>query len=254
MFSTNLHASVRALMGPAAHRVGPFTVGIDAHDSGLFRNYAVPDDGTDPSPDEIAALIAVFTDHARTPRLEYLPQLCPRLEQRLTAVGFVAERSLPVLTCDPAIVVGATPPAGVEVRLAVTDTELWQVADSQNEAYDAGPATTHDLARLRGTRARGGLVALAVRQSAGTDRAAGLGGGLMAPPTCGVAELAAVGVRAAYRRRGIARALTALLTRACPKVGIQTPFLTPAGPAEERIYRSVGYEPAARMLHVSRLG
>jgi GNAT superfamily N-acetyltransferase len=172
----------------------------------------------------------------------------------LIAAGFVAERWLPVLTCPPSNVAAVAPPAGIEIRLAVTDTELWQVADSQNEAYDAGPATAHDVARLRGTRDRGGLVALAIRRPAGADVADGVGGGLVAPPTRGVAELAAVGVRVAYRRRGIARALTALLTRACLQVGIETPFLTPAGAAEERIYRSVGYQSAARMLHISRPG
>jgi hypothetical protein len=49
-----------------------------------------------------------------------------------------------------------------------------------------------------------------------------------------------------------AAALTALLTRSCPSHGIGTPFLTPAGAAEERVYRSVGYRPVTRMLHISR--
>lgn len=65
---------------------------------------------------------------------------------------------------------------------------------------------------------------------------------LCAPPHGGVSELAAIGVRAAYRRRGIAAALSVLLTRVCSDVGITTPFLTPAGEAEDRIYRSAGYQ------------
>lgn len=134
----------------------------------------------------------------------------------------------------------------------MSDADLWRVAESQNEAYDAGPAEAHDVARLRGTLDRGGLVALAVTEPVGPAGAHGVGGGLVAPPSSGVAELAAVGVRAAYRRRGIARALTALLTRACADVGIVTPFLTPAGRAEERIYRSVGYRSSGEMLHISR--
>ncbi len=79
-----------------------------------------------------------------------------------------------------------------------------------------------------------------------------VGGGLCAPPHDGVSELAAVGVRASHRRRGVAAALTALLTRSCPSHGIGTPFRTPAGAAEERVYRSVGYRPVTRMLHISR--
>lgn len=73
----------------------------------------------------------------------------------------------------------------------------------------------------------------------------------MRSPHEGISELAAIGVRARYRRRGIAAALCVLLTRACPTVGITTPFLTPAGEAEERIYRAAGYEPATEMLHIS---
>ncbi len=66
-----------------------------------------------------------------------------------------------------------------------------------------------------------------------------------------VSELAAIGVRASHRRRGTAAALTALLTRSCPTVGITTPFLTPAGEAEERIYRSAGYQRVTEMIHIS---
>ncbi|MGH3717456.1 MAG: hypothetical protein ACRDRI_01180 [Pseudonocardiaceae bacterium] len=91
------------------------------------RNYAVPGDGVDPTPDQVAKLIAAFTDRDRTPRLEYLPALCPAVEP-------------------------------------------------------------------------------------------------------------------------------ALLTRACLTVGITTPFLTPAGEAEERIYRRIGYRPVAEMLHISGCG
>jgi hypothetical protein len=50
----------------------------------------------------------------------------------------------------------------------------------------------------------------------------------------------------------VAAALTALLTRSCAGHGISTPFPTPAGVAEERVYRSVGYRPVTGMLHVSR--
>jgi GNAT superfamily N-acetyltransferase len=108
--------------------------------------------------------------------------------------------------------------------------------------------TGHDVARLRATVDRGGLVALAADLATGRV----VGGGLCAPPHCGVSELAAVGVRPGYRRRGIASALTALLTTACPTVGITSPFLTPAGDAEERIYRRAGYRPVTEMLHISR--
>ena len=152
------------------------------------------------------------------------------------------------MTCRPGDVGDRAAPPGVEVVIAAGDDQLRHVAEAQNDAYGQAETTDHDVARLRDTITRGGLVALALDRSTGH----GVGGGLCAPPHDGVSELAAVGVRAPYRRRGIATALTVLLTRACPEHGISTPFLTPAGDDEERIYRAAGYRPVGEMLHISR--
>src|SRR5262249_31127041 len=178
---------------------------------------------------------------------EYLPAGAPRVLNALAAMGFTAERRLPILTGDPM----ATPPprttGPVEVMLAETDARLRQVAEAQGEAYGRPVVTEHDVARLRRVVDAGGLVALAVDTSTG----AGVGGGLLGPSHHGVSELAAIGVRAAYRRRGIASALTALLTRACPSVGITTPFLMPENEDTERIYTRAGYRRVSRILHIS---
>jgi GNAT superfamily N-acetyltransferase len=244
----NIHAYLRALVGARAVRCGPFLISFDDHDAGLFRNYAIPDDGAKPTRAQIAELVAVFTGRSRTPRVEYLPRLCPEVEPGLTAAGFVAERRLAVMSCSPAAVIARPAPQGIRVRLASTAVELRQVAKAQNEAYGQRETTDHDVARLRGTIEGGGLVALALDINTGC----GVGGGLCAAPHFGVSELAGLGVRAPYRRRGIAAALTALLTRACDGANITTPFLTPLGEAEERIYRSVGYRPVTEMLHISQ--
>lgn len=248
MFEHDVHAYLRVLAGVRAHRIGPFLAAFDDHDPGLFRNYAIPDDGADPTGSEVTDLIAAFTDRSRTPRLEYLPGLCPAVEPALVNAGFGAERRVPLMTCAPSEIAAVPVAEGIEVRLATTEGQLRQVAEAQNDAYGQLITTDHDVLRLRGTIDGGGLVAVAVDTATGV----GVGGGLCAPPYCGVSELAAIGVRAAYRRRGIAAALTALLTQACPDVGITTPFLTPAGEAEERIYRSAGYQAVTEILHISR--
>lgn len=248
MFEHDVQAYLRALPGVRAHRVGPFLAGFDDHDPGLFRNYAIPDDDAHPTGSEVTDLIAAFADRGRTPRIEYLPGLCPAVEPALIDAGFVAERRLPVMTCAPSDAVAAPVANEIEVRLATTDHQLRQVAEAQNDAYGQPTTTGHDVARLRGTVDGGGLVAVAVDTTTGIAVA----GGLCAPPHDGVSELAAIGVRTAYRRRGIAAALTVLLTRAGPDAGITTPFLTPAGEAEERIYRRVGYRHVTQMLHISR--
>ena len=247
MFDRHVHAYLRALAGARAHRTGPFLSTFDPHDAGRYRNYAVPDDGAEPTADDVAALVAVFADRSRIPRLEYLPLASPAVEPALLAAGFVAEGRIPVLTCAPETA-QAPPVADVELLLAHDDQQLRAVAEAQNEAYGQPETTEHDVARLRRVLDGGGLVALALDPATG----AGVGGGLVAPPHHGVGELAAIGVREPYRGRGIAAALTALLTRACQGAGITRPFLTPAGAAEERIYRRVGYRPVTEILHISR--
>ena len=247
MFAHDVHAYLRALADQRGHWVGPFLARFDDCDAGLFRNYAVPDDGANPTPNQVAELVAAFTNRDRTPRLEYLPDLCPAVLPALLAAGFASERRILVMTCPPLDAVAPPVNGEIELSLATTDEQLWQVAEAQNEAYGQAETTDHDLARLRETLNDGGLIALA--RDTATGR--GVGGGLCAPSHSGVSELAAIGVRTRYRRRGIAAALTALLTRTCLTVGITTPFLTPAGEAEERIYRRVGYRPVTDMLHIS---
>lgn len=62
----------------------------------------------------------------------------------------------------------------------------------------------------------------------------------MTDPDDPVGELAAVGVRAEFRRRGIGSALSAQLARAAHARGTGVVFLE-AEPAEESIYRRTGF-------------
>lgn len=193
------------------------------------------------------------------------------MDEPLVAAGFVVETRVPLLTCPPDKV-SACEAAGVTVLLATEEDELRQAAEVQAEAYGQSAVTHHDVARLRRVVDSGGLVALALDT---TSRFA-VGAGQLGPPhpashqqgageaptknddgrpaldLGGVSELAAVGVRATHRRRGIASAISAALTRAAPTVGITTPFLMTLGDVEERVYQRVGYRRAAEMLHISK--
>jgi hypothetical protein len=66
--------------GNGAERVGPLVASFDAHSAHPYRNYAIPDDQACPDAGQVGALIAAFTARGRTPRLEYLPGLCPAVE------------------------------------------------------------------------------------------------------------------------------------------------------------------------------
>ncbi|TMR24291.1 GNAT family N-acetyltransferase [Nonomuraea turkmeniaca] len=247
MLNADVHAYLRSGAGDRAHRAGPFVIRFDEHDAALPFNYAIPDDDVAPTADEIAALVAAFRERARTPRLEYVPQAAPKVEDALLAAGFTPEGRYPLLVCPPDEVVDAPGDAAVQVALVADDPGLWGVARVMNEAFEAPEATEHDVARLRRVLDRGGLVAAA------TDTATGdvVGGGQIGGPHRGVAEVAGIAVRVSHRRRGIAGAVTALLTRAGAGAGITTPFLTPGDDRAARVYTRVGYRKVGEILHIS---
>jgi RimJ/RimL family protein N-acetyltransferase len=200
-----------------------------------------------PRADEVAALVAAFRERARTTRLEYVTQAAPKLEDALLAAGFTLEGRYPLLVCPPGEVVDAPVAAAVRVALVTDDQALWQVARVMNEAFEAPEATEHDVARLRRVLDRGGLVAAAMDAATGDVVGAGQIGG----PYEGVAEVAGIAVRASHRRRGIAGAVTALLTPAGANAGITTPFLTPANDGAARVYARVGYRKVGEALYIS---
>ncbi|MFD9946487.1 GNAT family N-acetyltransferase [Nonomuraea sp. NPDC059023] len=243
MFDAAVHAYLRSAAGEGARRAGPFTVRFDEHDDALPFNYAIPDDDVVPTAGEVGALVAFFRERDRVPRLEYVPQAAPKVEAAVLAAGFRAEGRYPLLVCTPATVVDAPLDPAIEVAPVTADAGLWQAARVMNAAFDAPDATEHDVARMRRVLDRGGLVAVATDTTTGTAVGAGQIGG----PHEGVAEVAGIAVVTSHRRRGIAGAVTALLTRA----GAPTAFLTPADDAAGRVYARVGYRKAGEMLHIS---
>jgi GNAT superfamily N-acetyltransferase len=199
----------------------------------------VPADGARPTPDDVQALIASFRQHERIPRLEYVEASAPEVEAALTAAGFTLELRTPVMVSGPGIVLTPREPAGVTVRAAAGDVDLRAAAVVQHEAYEkCQPPGPRDVERLACVVQRGGAVSVAVADACGQV----IGSGLVevTGPGSSTGELAAVAVRAAFRRRGIASALSAHLARTAHSPAIPLVFLE-AEPGEERIYRRTGF-------------
>ncbi|GAA5194917.1 GNAT family N-acetyltransferase [Rugosimonospora acidiphila] len=239
---------IRASITTGSHeRIGPFVAGFDAHSTNPFRNYAVPDDGARPAPEEVAALVAAFVHRGRTPRLEYVPGAAVGVEPALSAAGFTVEGRVPVLVSRPGSLPDRPAPEGIGLSLATADDSLFAAAEVQHEAYgEPAPPGEADLSRLRATVRRGGLVALARDLATG----AAVGSGLLNGPIDGVDELAAVGVREPYRRQGVAGALTVFLAQAGHERGVRLVWLE-AESHEQRIYRSIGFVDAAEKVWMS---
>ncbi len=229
-------------------RIGPFTARFDLDSDNPFRNYAVPDAGAAPAGDDIAALIGVFEQRGRRPRLEYVPQVAPALEAALLGAGFAVERRPRLMICARDAVPDLPAPEGIELVVPAGERELRDAAAAQQEAYGEPPPTAGDVERLRRTLEAGGMVVLA-RDAASHDPA---GAGLYPAPCEGATEIAGIGVRPPFRRRGIAAALTVRLLEQAFAAGIAAPWLMAAGDDEARIYARAGFVTVGEVLHISR--
>jgi len=241
-----LRASLSA--GRETARIGSFLASSDLTSANIYRNYAVPNDGANPEPSEISALVGWYEQRSRVARLEYLPSAAPKVEQVLVLCGFSAEGRLPVMICKMETGKQFRRPEAIEILTAQDDVTLRAAAHAQNEAYGEANTTEADVARLRRTVQSGGMVLLARDLHTGEPA----GAGLYSAPLGGVTEIAAIGVRPRFRRRGIAGALTSQLNQAAIESGIQIPFLMAAHPAEERLYARAGFVTCSEILHISK--
>jgi ribosomal protein S18 acetylase RimI-like enzyme len=230
---------------PNSEYVGSFIVTFNEKDNNPYLNYAIPDDGADPSEPDIVALIATFRRKDRKPRLEYMAGAAPRLEAALLAQGFTAEARVPVMLCTSALAVTMPPTVGIEVFTASAEDDLSALEAAQAHAY-GNPS--HGPEGLKRTLRFGGVVVAARDIASG----AVVGGGIATPPLDGVTEIAGIGVRPAFRRRGAAAAITALLAREAFARGIAIVWLTPGSVDAQRIYAGVGFRVASEALHMTQ--
>ncbi len=228
--------------------VGPFLVLLDPTSDLIWRNYAVPVARATPSAVEVADLVEHFTSRARMPRLEYVPSVAPAVEAVLLAAGFVVEGRPPLMACRAGDLRGSTSVGGFSIEVVASAGDLLDVAWVQSVAYDAPSEAGPDgAARLRRLIDGGGTVVLA-RDASGEA----VGGGLVTAARAGVSEIAAIGVVPAYRRRGIASAVTTMLAARAHGAGAHIAWLEPAGEREAAMYEAIGFRADGEKLWISR--
>ncbi len=234
---------VVAPIGREHQQVGPFLATFNPDSDNPYLNYALPDDGAEPSDDQVAALVEAYARRSRRPRLEYIPGCAPAVEQRLLAGGFVIEGRLPVMITDTRQPAAGPDPQGFDLRIPTTDVELYNMAVVQAEAYDEPQVPSHDVvARRRAALADGALAVIAVERTSG----AVVGAGSCSPIRDGLTEVAAIGVSAVFRRRGIGGALASRLGREAISGGADVPWLMAAADAERRIYAVRAIAPSVK--------
>ncbi|HYY03588.1 MAG TPA: GNAT family N-acetyltransferase [Gaiellaceae bacterium] len=230
-------------------QIGPFLATFTADTDNPYLNYAIPDDGAKPLPAEVDALVAAYRARERKPRLEYIPKVAPAVEPALIDAGFEIEGRLPLMIHRRRDDPSATDPVGIELLLPESDDELRGVATVQWEAYEEeGPVPERAVTALHRTIDAGGTVVLA--RDAATQEPAGAG--VCTAPHAGITELTSIGVRAPFRRRGIAEAMTRWLARRMRRSGVDRIFLMADTDRIARIYERAGFRTISEVLCVVR--
>ncbi len=228
-------------------QIGPFLATFNPHSPNPFLNYAIPDDGATPSLSDINALIVAYESRGRKPRLEYVATLAPAVEEALVAAGFTVEGRLPLMTCTPGLERSLRVPPDIELIVPVSDAQMLATVTVQNEAYGESEPCPEDGQRLRNSLAAGAIAVLARVASTGEPA----GAGVCSVPGNQTTEVAGIGVRVAFRRRGIAGALTTRLVREAFDAGVTVAFLMAAHEEEVRIYTRAGFTTTGEILHIS---
>ncbi|MEV6344648.1 GNAT family N-acetyltransferase [Actinoplanes sp. NPDC051851] len=232
---------------PQAVEVGPFVLGLDESTDSPFINYATPLPGVTVTAADVTDLVTAFGN--RKPRLEYVVSSSPELEPLLLDAGFAVEVRNQYLVCTPSTLTTPESPAGFDLFEPDTDADLAGMIGAQNVAFGGeDSATPADLDRMRRNRARGAVAVAAVT----TDRTRYAGGGTAVAPHDGVSEVAGIAVRPEFRRRGLAGAITAAVTRRLFGQGVDLAWLEASGDDSWRVYERIGYAPAGQRLYISR--
>lgn len=229
-------------------QIGPFQATFNTHSDNPYLNYGIPDDGAVPTPGEVQAFIQAYEQHARKPRLEYIPKIAPAVEAALLDAGFQVEYRTPLMVYETGSQQPMPTPPNIKLVIPSTDDDYRGMLTAQNDAYGEGPPSVEETARFRDSVESGTIAVLARVESTGEA----VGGGICTAPRGGLTELAAVGVITAFRRRGIAGALSRRLVEEALKHGATLPFLMAEGEAEARIYARAGFTRISEILHISR--
>lgn len=250
MLAEQIHAYLRLGAGYERVQVGPFVATFTPGNDHPMRNYAIPDDRANPSPEDVRALVTTFRDRGLEPRLEYVSGATPQVRPALLAADFHVEAHIPVFALTKAQQPDRGQASEIEVAMAASDEDHAGSLVAADIAY-GGQGEEPPPFMIDARRAMvdgGGGVALARLRA---DRSA-VGSGLYPIPQLGVTEIAAVGVLGPYRGRGVARAIIATLAASALDQGIELLWLTAENEPEALAARAAGFFPTGdKMLHIS---
>jgi predicted N-acetyltransferase YhbS len=232
-----VQASIRTVNAAERDPVvaGPFTLYRNRASDHRYANYAVPNAGA-VAWEGIDALRAAFAAEGLQPRLEFVAECAPGLEEALAADGFALQGRYPVMTLPAEQLREVPAPDGVVIARVLEAGDVRALLATAAEAFGDGPPTDAQIAAYGGR----GHLARADGEPAGAAFHSSLADG--------VSELGGIGVRERFRRRGIAGALTGAAAAAAVAAGAQLCFLTPGDEGAERVYARAGFARAGTTI------
>ena len=201
------------------------------------------------SADDVTTVLARQQELELPQSLEWVHETTPSLLDAARAAGLNVEEC-PLLVLD-GVPPEPDPAAGVRI-VPADDPDLGLVRAAINVGFGtAGTAIGEASVAERDAEAAArpesaervtGLIAAGLSVLAGAfDPEAGPVGGGSHNPRGDVTEVVGVGVLPAYRRRGLAAALSARLARDAMENGVRTVFCSAQDDAVARVYESVGF-------------
>jgi ribosomal protein S18 acetylase RimI-like enzyme len=227
--------------------VPPFTLFFHQIDANTYFNYAIPDEPAGAYLREpLVVLRREFRARSRRPRFEFIEEYAPDLAPALRANGFAEESRTHLMVCTPSTLQPTPETGGMTIQQidATTPLDLVQEhLDTNSRGFEpSAEATTLEKAEnFRGHlgKSRGFTVYLEGQAA---------GAGMFTAPLDGLTELVGIATLEAFRRRGVATALTAHATRSAFAQGVEVAFLSAADERAGRVYERIGFRPFATML------
>ena len=242
---SRLQAFLRATAAGGSEMVvsAPFTAYFEPSTALRFRNYAIPDDAAEPDVAAVGRLRSVFRQRERLPRLEWLEEAAPLVAPALAAAGMEQELRAPLMACTPAELLTVTPELDRLTVAPVGDGDLRDSVEVQRAAFGDEPTPPDEPPR--DIRKRGGGAVLARVDGDPVAAAA------WTPVIDVTSEIVGVATAEAWRRRGLAGAVTAAAARAAFAAGASLCVLSPGDETAQRVYERAGFRRVATMLHWS---
>ncbi len=176
-----------------------------------------------------------------------IEEMFPHLSTALTSLGFREVEREPLLICTPEMLRPASNAPELTVATLTRESplrDIQQELDINERGFDpgfSGSATAEQAERFRSTLDSARAFTAHLNGKA-------VAAGMFHTPLDGVTQLSGIATLAAFRRRGIAAALTTFMTQTAFDAGVDLVYLAAANETAQRVYERIGYRQAGMLI------